>query len=148
MTVYIGADHRGFELKQHLVEWLRQQGRTVEDCGNPVLDPHDDFVDFAAQVGRKVAANPDSLGIVICGSGAGVVMAANKIAGIRCSLALNEDAARHARLHEKMNVLALASDYQSVPDAQAYVEAFLSAEYVPVARFERRLAKLAALEET
>lgn len=101
MQIYIGADHRGFELKQHLVEWLRQQGRMVEDCGNPVLDPHDDFVDFAAQVGRKVAANPDSLGIVICGSGAGVVMAANKIAGIRCSLALNEDAARHARLHEK-----------------------------------------------
>lgn len=146
MQVYIGTDHRGFELKQHLVAWLSQHGHVVDDCGNSVLDPQDDFVDFAAQVGRKVAANPASRGIVICGSGAGVVMAANKIAGVRCSLALNVDAARHAHVHEKMNVLALASDYQSKDEAEEYIAAFLNAEYAPVERFERRLAKLAALE--
>lgn len=146
MVVYIGADHRGFHLKQELMNWLAQDGYTVVDCGNSILDEVDDFVDFGAEVGRRVAHDENGVGIAICGSGAGMLMAVNKIPGARCAYALNVEVVEHACLHEHANAVALASDYQSLSDVKPLVMALIKTQYLPVERFERRLAKLKLLE--
>ena len=89
VTIFIGADHRGYELKERLKQWLLSQQLIVVDCGNVRLDPGDDFPVFAHAVAQQVVANDDHRGILICGSGAGVVIAANKVPGARCSVGLN-----------------------------------------------------------
>lgn len=146
MKVFIGADHRGFALKEQLRTWLLEEGYSTSDCGNFEYQAADDFVDFGAEVARRVVAEPTSLGIVICGSGAGMVMTANKIVGARSSLAPIPEVARHARQHEAMNVLGLASDHLTLAEAKVIVRTFLETPYQPQARFERRLQKLARLE--
>src|SRR3989344_9563996 len=97
MKIYIGADHRGFELKEQLKNWLEQMGHHVEDCGAHEHALRDDYVDFAAEVGRKVTSEQGSRGVVICGSGAGVDITANKIKGVRCVLGFNIEQIRAAR---------------------------------------------------
>lgn len=142
MTIYIGADHRGFELKESLKKWLVGQGHDVVDCGNTVYDPKDDFVDFSIAVAQKVATDSQSRGIVVCGSGVGVNVAANKVKGVRASTGLNVDEVRHARKHDDLNVLALSSDYTSLEESQKMVSMFLSEPFVAEERFVRRLKKI------
>lgn len=142
MTIYLGADHRGYQLKADLTSWLREQGHQVEDLGNTEYDPDDDFPDFAFPVAEKVAAQPESRGIVICGSGVGVSVAANKVAGIRSVLALTPQVARLARRDDDINVLALASDLTDVDQAKEVVTAFLSTAFDDTPRRRRRLEKI------
>ncbi len=82
MNIFIGADHRGFEYKKDLNVWLSGLGHTVVDCGNTMQDPNDDYPDFGFAVGDAVVNNPGSLGIVMCGSGGGICIAANKVKGV------------------------------------------------------------------
>ncbi len=146
MKLYIGADHRGFSLKESLKVWLTDEGYEVEDCGAHVLDPDDDFPDMSLAVADRVAAEPGSLGIVICGSAGGVTIAANKVKGIRCVAALAVADVIHNRKHDDANVLAIASDFAELSDAKAWVRAFCTTPYAAEPRFERRLAKIAARE--
>jgi ribose 5-phosphate isomerase B len=142
MTIYIGADHRGFEFKEQLKKWLAEQGYQVVDCGNTAYNPEDDFPDFAFAVAERVAMDKDSRGIIACGSGAGINMAANEVRGIRASTAINVDEVRHAREHDDMNVLALSADYQTPEEMIEIVEVFLSATFQPSEKFIRRINKI------
>lgn len=146
MNVFFGADHRGFQLKEALKAHLAARGVQVEDLGNTVEDPNDDYVDFAAKVAAKVSENPsDHRGILICGSGHGVDMVANKFKGVKSALAFNEAVAKQSREHEDANVLALASDWVSEEDAKKIVDVWLATPFSGEGRHVRRLAKLAAL---
>ncbi len=140
--IYIGADHRGFELKEQLKHWLKQEQYNVDDCGNTEYDLTDDFTDFSFAVAKKVQQNLDSRGIVICGSGAGVNIAANKVKGIRASTGINVDEVRHARKHDDLNVLAISADYSDFNQAQEMIAAFLTTPFDPQERYLRRLDKI------
>ena len=146
MKLYIGADHRGFELKEHLRVWLEEEGHQVIDCGNTRYDPEDDFPDFSFAVAKKVQQDPESRGIVICGSGVGVNIAANKVKGIRASTGINVDEIRHARKHDDLNILAISSEYSSFKETQEMIAIFLTTPFESEERFIRRLDKIGEYE--
>lgn len=146
MKLFIGADHRGFELKEHLKVWLEEEGYTVIDCGNTKYDPEDDFPDFAFAVAQKVQADPESRGVVICGSGAGVNIAANKVKGIRASTGINVDEVRSARKDDDLNILAISAQYSSFEVAQKMIVMFLTTPFGSEERYTRRLDKIRAYE--
>lgn len=146
MTVFFGADHKGFQLKEVLKPFVSSLGHTVIDCGNTVLDPHDDYPDFAFAVAKEVVKNQASLGIVICGSGAGVSIAVNKIDGIRATLAVTPEQVHDAKSDDDVNVIALASDYLDEKQAKAIVAEFLQTPFDPQERFVRRIGKITSQE--
>lgn len=148
MKIYIGADHRGFELKEKMKPWLTAQGHEVVDCGNTVLDPVDDYPDFAFAVAERVVGEPQSRGIVVCGSGVGVTVAANKIKGARSTTATSAIEVQRGREDDDINVLALSADYVGEVDAQKMITAFLSTGFKNDARHARRLNKIIAREAT
>ncbi len=142
MTIYIGADHRGFALKEYVREYLAGEGRAVEDCGNAVHDESDDYPDFAKAVAERVANEAGAKGILICGSGNGMAIAANKVRGIRAAVALREEQARTARSDEDANVIALAADHTEKDQVRDIVEAFLSTPFLDAERHMRRIGKI------
>lgn len=144
MKIYIGADHRGFEMKEELVSWLQEAGHEVVDCGNDQLDPEDDFVDYGFAVAKKVAADAtdESRGIGICGSGIGMSIAANRVKGVRCGLSHNAKHVEHARQNDHINMLALASEWVSLDEAKEIITAFLNTEMSPKEKYARRAQKL------
>lgn len=146
MKIFIGADHRGFELKQHLITWLKSQNHEVVDCGNATHDPSDDYPDFAIKVGEDVVTAKDSYGIVICGSGAGVAIAANKVIGVRCAQGFTPEGVKNMRADDDVNVLALGADELSVKDAEQMVETFLTTKFSGEERHKRRTDKIFAYE--
>ena len=146
MKIFIGADHRGFEIKEHLKVWLQDEGYQVVDCGNTHYDPEDDYPDFSLAVAQNVQQDPKSRGLVICGSGVGVNIAANKVAGVRASTAINVDEVRNARAHDDLNILAISAEYTSFEQVQAMVVMFLTTPFQPEERFIRRLDKIRAYE--
>ena len=143
MTIFIGADHRGFELKNRLIEYLQERNIRVEDMGNYQHDPLDDYPLFAQKVAQAVLQNPDNyLGIVICCSGVGVCIAANRSKGIRCALGFDEEQIKHARENDHVNVLSLASDYSDFEKAKAIIDAFLDAKPKMEQKYQRRVKQL------
>lgn len=146
MTIYIGADHRGFEIKNQIIEWMKSMGHQAEDCGPHELTPMDDYVDFAKAVSEKVTQSPGNRGIVICGSGAGVNIASNKIKGIRCSIGFNLEQVKAARRDDDLNVLAIASNYTLFEDVKVLIETFLNTPYDPTDNHARRIEKIKKLE--
>ena len=143
MKLYIGADHRGFKLKQALIEWLQSQGHEVEDCGNTRLDPADDYPDYASYVAERVKnSSEDARGILLCGSGVGVSIAANKHKGIRAGLGINREQVASATEHDHINVLALAADFVTLDQAKEMVDVFLQTNYSPEERHVRRVGKI------
>jgi ribose 5-phosphate isomerase B len=146
MQVIIGSDHRGFELKEKLKETLLQKGFLVIDKSESTINPTDDYPDIAAIVGKQVSTDSESRGIVLCGSGVGVDIAANKIDGIRCGLAFNVDQIKSARQDDNINVLAIAADYIIAEDAHELVTTFLETKYEASESHQRRIDKITALE--
>ncbi len=142
MTIYIGADHRGFALKEYIKQYLAGEGHVVHDCGNTAYDESDDYPDFAKQVAEGVAGELDARGIVLCGSGNGVAIVANKIRGIRAAVALTVEQARRARSDEDANIVALAADYTNEEQAREIIEAFLSTPFLGEERHMRRIGKI------
>lgn len=143
MTIFIGADHRGFELKNALVEYLQNKNIRVEDLGNYEQDPSDDYPDYAQKVTQAVLQRPENfLGIVICGSGIGVCMAANRSKGIYCGIGINPDQVKHGRENDQINVLSLAADYTSQEQAEKMIDAFISAVPIKNEKYMRRLKKI------
>lgn len=146
-TIYLGADHGGYELKQTLKDWLAQAGYQTKDLGAHELDPKDDYPKFAAAVARAVSQDENGLGILICRSGGGMVIAANKIAGIRAVEVFNQVSAEHAKQHNHANVISLAADWMTENEAKAIVKAFLETEFTHEPRHQRRIEQIHALEE-
>ncbi|GAA0391078.1 ribose-5-phosphate isomerase [Acrocarpospora corrugata] len=146
MRVYIGSDHAGFELKNHLVAWLKEQHHEVVDCGPAGFDPEDDYPPFVLRAAMGVAEDPGSLGVVIGGSGNGEQIAANKVPGIRAALAWNEDTAKLSREHNDANVISVGARMHPAEQATRFVELFLTTEFSGAERHARRIAMLTDYE--
>ncbi|WP_026999864.1 ribose 5-phosphate isomerase B [Eisenibacter elegans] len=128
MKIVIGGDHAGFSYKQALVAHLQTQGHSVQDLG-PFSDASVDYPDFAHPVAKAVSAQEADLGILICGSGNGVAITANKHADIRAALCWNTELAALARQHNDANVLCLPARFVSLEAAQAMVDTFLQTAF-------------------
>ncbi|MDI6102057.1 ribose-5-phosphate isomerase [Actinoplanes sp. NEAU-A12] len=146
MRLYLGSDHAGFELKNHLVNHLVKQGHDVVDVGPHVYDAEDDYPAFCFHTGVKVVADPGSLGIVIGGSGNGEQIAANKVPGVRSALVWKAEIAELARQHNDSNVIAIGARQHTLDEATAFVEAFISTSFSGDARHARRINQLAEYE--
>lgn len=144
MKLFIGTDHNGFDLKQRVVAYLKEQGYDVVDDSDETPDPADDFPVFASRVVHDMrGANDDARGILLCGSGQGMVIAANRFKGIRAGLGWSVDAAKGIRNDEDSNVLALPAELFSRGDGwQAVVDAWLHTPYANADRFNRRNQQL------
>lgn len=143
MTIFIGADHRGFELKNKLIDYLHEKNIRVEDMGNYSYEAEDDYPDYAKKVASAVLQNPHQfLGIVICGSGVGVSVVVNRYRGIQCQLGFDVNQVKSAREHDHTNVLALPSDYVDEEKAKELVDAFLSVTPSTGEKYTRRLRKI------
>lgn len=148
MKVFLGADHRGFELKEKIKEWLASKGHEVHDLGAHRLDPADDYPDFAVAVAEKVAANfPEARGVLMCGSGLGMDVAANKVRGARACALWSVEAARHARTNDDINIASIPADWVSPDNAAEIVRAFIETPFSGEERHARRLKKIAETEE-
>ena len=145
MRVLIGSDHAGADLRALLAEYLRTHGYEVIDQGG-VRDQVCDFPDVAADIANRLGLNPGARAILICGSGVGMCMAANRVAGVRAALAHDVYSAHQSVEHDDANVLCLGARVIGIGLAQDLVEAFLHARFDDRPDFVRRLAKLAALE--
>ncbi len=146
--IYLGADHRGFELKGQIAKWLTGRGYEFEDLGAYDYDHEDDYIDFAVPVAQRVAHHPDqNWGIVICGSGVGVDIAANKVAGIRCGLGFSPDQVHAARKDDGINILALAADNFAEVQALKLIEVFLDTEFIMSDKYLRRIEKISRVLE-
>jgi ribose 5-phosphate isomerase B len=145
MRIVIGADHAGFPLKQELLELLAATDHTIVDVGTDSTESVD-YPDYAAAVGRAVIEGRADRGIVVCGSGAGAAIAANKLDGIRCAQANDTYTAHQGVEHDDVNVIALAARVVGPSLSWEIVEAFLGAEFIPEDRYVRRLNKVLDLE--
>jgi ribose 5-phosphate isomerase B len=146
MTIAIGADHAGYALKQELVASLRSNGQAVEDLGTHSPQPVD-YPDVAGWVARAMLSGGADRGVLICGSGVGASVAANKFPGIRAGLCHDTYSAHQGVEHDDMNVLVLGARVIGVELARELVRAFLGARFSQEERHRRRLGKIKALEE-
>ncbi len=146
LKIFIGADHRGFELKNFLVEKLKLHNYEVVDLGAYKFDPEDDYTDIALKVAKAVSKEKNSKGIVICGSGIGVCITANKVKGIRAGFGNDIEIVRKAREDDDINVLALPADFIPQESAWILVEIFLNTRFKGEERYLRRIKKIEKYE--
>ena len=146
MRVGIGADHGGFEMKRELVALLAREGHEVVDFGNKALDESDDYPDFAIPLARAVASGDVERGVLVCGSGVGASVAANKIVGVRAALCHDHFSARQGVEDDNMNVLCFGGRTTGIAIAWECTQNFLSARFSGAERHSRRLAKVNQLE--
>ncbi|MFA5994946.1 MAG: RpiB/LacA/LacB family sugar-phosphate isomerase [Patescibacteria group bacterium] len=146
--VYLGADHGGFHLKEKIKQWLKDAGIAYADKGAFQLNPEDDYPDFAFAVAEAVANNPtEHKGILACRSAAGVIIAANKITGVRAVAPANVEAAVHSRLHNNANVLGLSGDWLDEATAKTMIQQWLTTAFSGEVRHQRRLDKISLKEQ-
>jgi len=146
MKIAIGADHAGFELKEQLKRHVEQNGHRILDLGAYDQSPSD-YPDFAAAVGQAIRNRQADRGIIVCGSGVGACIVANKIRGVRAAVCHDTYSAKQGVEHDDMNVLCLGSRVVGRNVALELVSAFLNAQFSREERHARRLAKVLALEE-
>lgn len=144
MKIAIGADHAGFELKNRLRDALIAEGHEVRDVGTNSPESTD-YPEFAAKVGRAVAAGEVERGILVCGSGAGMSITANKIRGVRAALGVNEEGVRLIRQHNDANVLTLGARFTDPETARRLVHIFLETPFEG-GRHERRVNGITSVE--
>lgn len=144
MHIVTGSDHAGFELKHSLIEYLEGQGHTVEDMGTRVKE-RCDYPDYAAAVASAVSNGDAECGILVCGTGIGMAMSANKVAGIRAAVVSDVFSARATREHNDANILCLGERVVGVGLAQDIVSAFVDAQFEG-GRHQGRIDKMMALE--
>jgi ribose 5-phosphate isomerase B len=147
MRIAVGSDHAGYELKRHIVEWLAERGVDHTDVGARALDPEDDYPDFARAVCRAVLSRECDFGIIICATGVGSCIAANKLSGIRAALCGDTFCAKYSRLHNDANVLCLGGRVVGPGLALQIVETWIGEPFGDEERHRRRLEKVARLEE-
>lgn len=146
MKVYIGSDHQGYQLKQAIFAWLSKEGIDVEDVGDTVPDPQDDYPQFAQMAALKVlgSTDRDTRAILVCGGGQGMAMAANRFKGIRAAVVWDEDEAKYSRLDNDSNVLALPArvldgDFNNVRNI---ITMWLETKFSKAVRHTRRIQEL------
>jgi ribose 5-phosphate isomerase B len=145
MKIAIGADHAGFELKNQLGEILRQAGHEVSDFGTNSAESTD-YPDYAGQVAKAVAAGMAERGVLVCGSGVGMSITANKVRGIRAALGVTPEEVRLTRAHNNANVLTLGSRFTDAAAARELLRVFLEVQFEG-GRHQRRVAKISRLED-
>ena len=146
MKIYIGSDHRGYMLKEKIARWLSEMKREFEDLGAPSLEPGDDFTKYAEEVASLVSKNEGSRGVLLCGSGVGVEVVANKFDGIRAAIGKDVLQVEAGRKDDDMNILVIAADYTSEKETKAMLIAFLETKFSGKARYERRLEEIEKIE--
>ncbi len=143
--MYLGADHRGFALKEKAKKWLSEFGCPYEDMGAFEYNKDDDYPDFATAVAKAVALSmskgDNARGILICGSGVGVAIAANKIRGIRAGTAINAKQIKDSVSDEDTNIVAISADYTPEDEAKEIIKSFVEAKFSKAERHVRRIAK-------
>ena len=138
--IAIGADHAGFKLKERLKKWLEKNGHTVRDFGTTSEDSAD-YPDFAHPVAEAVQSKAFDLGLLVCGSGNGVAMTANKHEGVRAAICWNEELAALARQHNDANVLCFGARFTAPEDAERILDRFLNSSFEG-GRHARRVGKI------
>jgi ribose 5-phosphate isomerase B len=146
MIIAVGCDHGGFELKPVIIEELRRLGHAAVDCGAVRLDPDDDYPDITTREAGAVQGGEAARGIVVCGSGVGASVAANKLLGVRASVCHDTYSAHQGVEHDDMNVLCLGARVIGGELARELVRAFVGAAFSGEEKYRRRLAKVMALE--
>ena len=147
MKISIGADHAGYDMKKDLIDFVQQQGHTVHDVGTFEPGKPDDYPDYATLVAEDIRSGNTERGILVCGSGVGVSVAANKYKGIRAGLCNDHYSAHQGVEHDDMNVLVLGARIIGAMTARDAVEAFLKATFSGEERHLRRLNKVKAIEQ-
>lgn len=146
MKIYIGSDHAGFKLKEVLKEYLKSSGYEVFDSGVFTDEIKVDYPDVAGEVGQKVAEDDGSLGVLVCGSGAGVCIAANKVNGVRAVNVYSEEISKYARLHNNANIICFGERFIQGEDAIRFLDIFLSTDFEG-GRHEVRVNKISQMEK-
>lgn len=146
MKIVIGADHGGFELKEFLKKFLSSFDYEVIDLGNHMYDPKDDYPDFAIPVARYISEKNADKGILICGSGIGASIAANKVKGVRAAICHDTYSARQGVEHDDMNVICLGGRIIGQALAVEIIKAFVNAVFTQEERHLRRVNKVNSLE--
>lgn len=144
MKIYVGADHNGYALKSKLIGYLKRAGYDTVDNGDDHLDPDDDYPQFAGRTVATLLGSEDSqpMGILLCGSGQGMCMAANRFRGIRACLGYDRESVRASRNDDDANVLCLPARHIVDKDAFVLVETFLNTPFAAAARFQRRIKEM------
>jgi ribose 5-phosphate isomerase B len=146
MRIAVGADHGGYPLNERVIAELRAAGHEIEDFGTHDGTQPDDYPDYARRVGEAVRGGRAEVGIVICGSGVGASVAANKLRGVRAALCSDTYSAHQSREHDDCNVLCLGARVVGVELASEIVRAFVNARFTGEERHRRRLAKVLDIE--
>ncbi len=146
MKIVIGADHAGYEMKTQLVEHVKSLGHEVMDVGTFDPSKPDDYPDFATLVAKRIQNGTAERGVLVCGSGVGVSVAANKFKGIRAGLTHDHYSSKQGVEHDNMNVLVMGSRVIGMSTAMDLVEGFLASQFTNEERHLRRLAKVKAIE--
>lgn len=146
MKIYLGADHGGYKLKEEIKHWCEGWGFDYEDLGAHKYQPDDDYPDFAWPVAVKVGSTDEAMGILVCRSGQGECIVANKAKGARAALAWNEKVAHAARNDDDANILCLAADYTTVDEAKKIIHTFLTTPFAEEERFIRRTNKVRKID--
>ena len=147
IRIAIGADHGGYPLNERVIAELHEAGHEIIDFGTHVGSRPDDYPDYALKVGQAVRDEQAEIGILICGSGVGAAVAANKLRGIRAALCGDTYSAHQSREHDDCNVLCLGARVTGVELALEIVRSFVAARFTGEERHQRRLAKIAAIEK-
>jgi len=148
MRVHLGSDHAGFELKEAVVRRLSELGHEPVDHGPAEYDAADDYPTYCLRAAEATAAEPDSLGVVIGGSGNGEAISANKVTGIRCALAWSTEIAQLAREHNDANIVSLGARMHDEATALSILETFLETAYSGEDRHSKRIAMMSDYERT
>jgi ribose 5-phosphate isomerase B len=142
MDIYLGADHGGFARKQDIAEYLTHEGYDVHDCGPHDVNPTDDYPIYAWKVARAVCELPGSYGILICRSGEGMAMAANRMRGIRAAVIWNATVARESRADNDANIAVIPADFLSSDEIIQCIRQFLTTSFSGAERHKRRIELL------
>ncbi|MEM1207801.1 MAG: ribose 5-phosphate isomerase B [Planctomycetota bacterium] len=146
MKIAIACDHGGFALKDELADLIKSFGHEVVDLGAHAYEKNDDYPDFARYIGQAIQHGHAERGVLLCGSGVGASVAANKVSGVRAAVCHDAYSAHQGVEHDDMNVLCLGARIIGIELAKALVTAFLKAKYDGGERFQRRLEKVLAME--
>lgn len=142
MIIFIGSDHAGYLLKEKIKDFLSKEQYEVEDLGPFDLEPEDDFPDYSKKVCHKILTILDSKGILICGSGQGMAISANKFGQIRAALCWNQKSAKQARKHLDSNILCLGADFISEKKTFKIIDIWLKTPFLSKEKYLRRIKKI------
>lgn len=146
MKIYLGSDHNGYFLKEKIARWLYEAKYEYLDIGAQNLDLKDDYTKYASEVASLVAKEKGSRGIILCGSGVGVDIVANKFDGARSSVGINPAQVEAGRHDDDMNILVIAADFVDCDEAKKMITAFLETKFGKEKRYKKRLSEISKIE--